>query len=295
MFPVGRGGGEFQTSEPIRGCADCPEGPGAMFFDDKGRLYISDDLSGRVQVFTEKGKFVSELKLKGRADRSVTGMIQDSSFIGYGNDGNAILEIWDSSGEKHVYVYFNELPVDRYIKSYFYYGNVLFFHDGEGRLFSIVNPSLDEAANRKNFRNTEQTRKLFQPGSGFNLKGLTLDSEDRIFLNGELQTRDFAAFFSFWAKLYKNEKSKLTKTGSYYGLSSASYMDFIGNDRNSNWYWYIGRKYVIIHNKDGAVISELEIDPEKSRIIPAVHPSGDVYFLSYDDKGVYLYKIARRW
>jgi hypothetical protein len=233
-------------------------------------------------------------------DANLFNRIQDIT-----NDGELVLyvkmrdgewELCGKDGESKAKVNFSDrYPVNDDIRSFFYYGNVLFFHDGEGRLFSIVNPSLDEAANRKNFRNTEQTRKLFQPGSGFNLKGLTLDSEDRIFLNGELQTRDFAAFFSFWAKLYKNEKSKLTKTGSYYGLSSASYMDFIGNDRNSNWYWYIGRKYVIIHNKDGAVISELEIDPEKSRIIPAVHPSGDVYFLSYDDKGVYLYKIARRW
>jgi hypothetical protein len=72
-------------------------------------------------------------------------------------------------------------------------------------------------------------------------------------------------------------------------------MKYVGKDSDQNYYWTLDLRIICIFNKIGELIDIFSFDITKTKKIPTIHPSGDVYFLDYDENGCYLYRIKRIW
>lgn len=120
---------------------------------------------------------------------------------------------------------------------------------------------MDQETNEANFRDLEQTIKLFEPGSGIDLQGLTMDEKGQLFLNG---------LKYYWP-------------GTVVGKYKYQILD------NDNVYISDGEKKIRIYTKTD---NSSEFDEST-----AIHPSGDIYFLKYNkntDKHI-LYRIENTW
>ena len=146
--------------------------------------------------------------------------------------------------------------------NFFYHANILFFIDNKYQLHSIINPSVEDSENKKNYRNPEQTRALFKPDSGFNLEGLTIDDNGLMYVNGILVGPKFMPVIR-------------------------------------KWQYFINSMNITIGNQELVLIKipTTLFDPEEIHECTAIHPSGDIYFLRYNpSKNVHiLYKIENTW
>ena len=220
----------------------------------------------------------------------VVNKINEDILLGFGPSGISITDI--STGfeimsilSSYTFDFVNNS------KSAFYHSNILFIHDKDGKLWSIKNPSLDDAKNRKNLLNEEKTLALFKDGD---IDGLTIDSEKRLFLNGELQTLDYAVFYKYYKSFYPNRELTI-KAGLQVTDAAASSMVYIGYDSDGNYYWRLGQKHMAIFNHKGFTIDFFKYDRKKVSTTPAVSPSGDIYFMHHGEDKVTLYKIERQW
>jgi hypothetical protein len=142
--------------------------------------------------------------------------------------------------------------------------DVLFFMDNKYKMHSILHPGMDEAENRKNYRDPEATVKLFEADSGVDLHGLTRDEKGRIFKNGK--------YISYGPAFYTV-------------INNLSYI----LDDTKIW-------ISDYNDKDRAVI-KIEKKNDEIYESTAVHPSGDIYMLRYNTKinKHILYKIENTW
>lgn len=141
-----------------------------------------------------------------------------------------------------------------------YYADILFFIDEDYTLHSVLEPSMDQKQNMANYRDPEETKKLFAADSGVDLHGLTMDEKGMLFMNGK----------SFYLQ------------NQYYGSYSYNILD------QQNVYISDGKQKTRI----STVTSENEIGEST-----AIHPSGDIYFLKYNKiKNTHiLYRIENTW
>jgi len=154
----------------------------------------------------------------------------------------------------------NVYPIEP--ERYFYYekSDILFFVDNKYKLYSIVSPSMDQEKNKTNYRDHEATMKLFEPGSGVDLQGLTLDAKGFLYVNG--------------IKYY------------WHGVQEGKHK-----------YQIVDNKLVSI--SDGIksfTLSTVSSDNEISESTE-IHPSGDIYFLTHytsTNKHI-LYRIENTW
>lgn len=145
--------------------------------------------------------------------------------------------------------------------SFYYHANFLFFVDDRYKLYSIQSPSMDMEKNMANFRNPEQTKKLFVSGSDVDLKGLTMDEKGLMYVNGI--------------------------------FIGPGFMPVVGN-----YQYYMNQNDITIGDaqKQLTIIPMQTNDDEILESI-AIHPSGDIYFLKYNktmDKHI-LYQIKNTW
>lgn len=178
-------------------------------------------------------------------------------------------------------------------KSYFYHSNILFVHANDGKLWSIKNPGLDANKNKANLLNQEDTRALFAESG--NIDGLTIDSENRLFLKGELKTVNYNTYTTYVAS--KNRGIAGTIKGfdyTYDLLAKFKYQSFIGSDIDKNIYWSSDRT-ILIYNKNGQLIESFRFDSNKSSTKPTVSPAGDIYFMEINIDNIKLHKINRKW
>jgi hypothetical protein len=144
--------------------------------------------------------------------------------------------------------------------SFCYVKNVLFFIDDRLQLYSLVNPTIDQAKNQIHYRNPEQTKKLFEPDSDIDLKGLSLDENSNLYIDG--------------TKYY------------WYGVAQGKFKYQIVDTSN-------------VSISDGTKKVRISTNTNENEIgeSTAIHPSGDIYFLRYNkvsDKHL-LYKIENTW
>lgn len=142
-----------------------------------------------------------------------------------------------------------------------YLSNILFLVDRKGRLYSVLNPSMDQGKNHANYRNPEQTVDLFKTDSVVDLKGLSRDDKGRIF-------RDDV----------------------YIG---PAFMPVVGKYR-----YTIDSDSCRISNGFTRIASiEFVLPLDEIHESTAIHPSGDIYILRYNqerNKHI-LYKIENTW
>jgi len=165
---------------------------------------------------------------------------------------------------------------------------------------SIINPGPNSDENNRNILNQEQTLALFNEPEKYGLEGVTIDDRNRLFIDGELQTKDYKTFYSYWMEqmdFSDPDDYRLSEIHKYrpINIKSAEYVHFLGIDNIKNMYWRAGNKTILVFDDSGRIKFRFEFDFLKSKTQPAIHPSGDVYFLDYDTEGVYVYRIQNVW
>jgi len=287
IYKVGNSKGEFilDLSTPY------DNGPSAISFDANGKLYIVDIVKYRLVVFYNN-KFVNEYyNLFSCKSRQLE--IREDYLISYGDQCISIDNI-DFRKKAIVYlnesIYKDEIPN---ITNIIFTDDIIFLYLKNGSILSISNLGLDWEENNKKILGHNETEALFEFGEKYNLFGLTIDDKKRIFLNGELLTRNYEAFYKYWEEINIDMKDhKFIPLKPEYSDNAI----FIGKDVNNNFYWDIGLSHIYVFNKNGLVLELFKYNKKREyKTLPAIHPSGDVYFLDYDENGVYLYRVKNVW
>jgi hypothetical protein len=140
-------------------------------------------------------------------------------------------------------------------------------------------------------------RALFRPDSGVDLGGLTIDVNDRLFLNTQLVTRDYKTFIDY----FHERNGMVRKTGQSVSLTVeplslwADSMNFLGRDLAGNWYWG-DNTGLAVFSPQGDLIDYFMLDWEKHTIgRPHVAPNGDLYYLGRSEEWVSLYRVRNVW
>jgi Bacterial SH3 domain len=187
-------------------------------------------------------------------------------------------------------------PRFRQPKGLLLHKNFLFVHDDVGLLNAYqFQPGY---TGTPVLLNTEQTRRLFKPDSGVDLAGLSIDSQDRLFLNGELVTLEYKTFASY----FKEKNGNIPRIGQAVSLSadplkfSNEGTNYLGRDADGNRYWG-GEGGSAVFNAHGNFIEYFIImGAAKYRTVwPHVAPNGDLYFLGNDDTWISLYRVKNIW
>jgi hypothetical protein len=182
---------------------------------------------------------------------------------------------------------------------YYLLDSVLFIYIDKG-LYSIPKPGADEEENNRKILGEEETRKILEEGELYGLAGVKVDEKNRLFVDGELQTRDYKTYIEYWMDHYQIDDFQTYRRSDFHQFKpihkDSREISYIGQDYAGCTYWnVIGLFYILVFNENGMCIETLKYDPEMSSTLPAVHPSGDIYFLDYDTEGVYLYRIENVW
>jgi hypothetical protein len=265
-------------------------GPSAFDFDQYGNLFILDSHNFKVKKLINF-KIISEIQLSsdyGYNDaylfevKNDGFLFSEAPYTAFKTDENNKILVHAGSNfpilkQKTDYSLFIEH--NNYIFQYLNDGGIVCFYSDKGVTKMLEN---------------EAVHNMFKPGSGFDMKGLTIDSKNRLFLNGELQTRDYGTYIRYQKE--KDANYSLNKKHKYMVFSAEqSQVSLIGKDKAGNIYWNVMNNDLIIFNSSGFVIEKLKYNQNKSKTLPAVHPSGDIYFLDYDEKEVRLYSVQNVW
>ncbi len=106
-----------------------------------------------------------------------------SDYLYYSWTYTSYLAVNIKTGKRKFQVSINDIFWDDFV----YYDestDILFFHDKYDNLHSIVHPGMNDAENRKNYKNPDQTLELFS--SGYDMKNLGLYKGKYLTLNGDV-------------------------------------------------------------------------------------------------------------
>ncbi|MFW6363080.1 MAG: hypothetical protein ACOC0D_04460, partial [Spirochaeta sp.] len=285
-IPNGRGEGQLRY-EIQPGSADM-SGPNSLFF------------SGNIPVVADtlNARFV-ELDSQFNWNRSLsTGRNAPHGYFEETHEGNWVsfsmmsLSGFSSSLEPlYVVVGSQDDPLlTTSFRDALYHNGYLFILNGNVQLVSIESPEYEREVDAGKIRNTDQTRALFAANSDWDSQGLSIDDRDRLFLNGELMTRDFDTFADYWYEVHDGDMEKLTKFGRRLGGDR-----YIGKDDIGYTYWLAAHLYVLVFDETGKLIEWIKFDHQNVSTIPAVSPEGDLYFMGYEPESINIYRITRRW
>jgi len=267
-------------------------GPGLFFFYDtlviSDQAYWNDD---RRTIFLKEDYSFDKIFV-GSFYQSIN-YINNNLIFGLGYDDITCFSMNNDEMKNKFKIKNSSLSAfDSQYKDFYYQDNTLFIVDKNDTLWGIRNPGLDINENKKNIITEEEIIEEINSGK---YKGLTIDTEKRLFLDGELQTLQYKVFVDYWSE--NSTKISGSIKGYEYTfeeLLKSNYSNFLGKDLDGNNYW-ASRKTLIVFNKTGNIIERARFDIYKSNTYPAVSPSGDVYFMGYGEDNVTLYKIKRQW
>ena len=123
--------------------------------------------------------------------------------------------------------------------------------------------------------------------------------DNHIYLNGKIFTKYLKVFKT--QKYRENNVLKRQVTNKFSGIdvTKFDFTHYIGKDRDDNIYWvvgFLGNRKIIVLNQYGDILDFFRYrESLKSYGYPAVHPSGDIYKMDFDEKHHYLYRIKRVW
>ncbi|WP_020614629.1 SH3 domain-containing protein [Sediminispirochaeta bajacaliforniensis] len=296
-FSIGKERNEFMYKKNHDPGANA--GPSSMAFSKEGELFISDTwnyaIKGLNQLWSveevigckdEYYNFLESYFLE--VDTATIFGMQSSNAYGIVNrQGEKVIEIdfhLDSMAEIREKDASNVVSYKRYIFQWLKDGGIVCFYK--------------EGEETKEVRN-EEVQELIKNDPRGDLAGLSINEENRLFIEGRPLTRDYKTYIQYFLDTYNIEEDlqyRDDKRHIFRPLKQTSgNLSLIGEDSDGNWYWDVLRKYVFIFNKEGWVLDVFQYDDNISSTLPAVHPSGDIYFLDYDTEGVYLYRIENVW
>ena len=191
-------------------------------------------------------------------------------------------------------------------KTFFIYiDNSVYFYQKDGTFICIPNPDNNSEENMNKALSGYKAIQYFnnQARSSVN-KNIKIDEKQRIIIDDEIITSDYEAYYEYYKEQRNMESRNISlnaiANGSLTGFSE-EYLNnlrniyYLGKDLDKNVYWTLANIYILVFNKFGQLIEAFKFDHKKTKILPAIHPDGDVYFLDYDGEQNYLYRINRRW
>jgi hypothetical protein len=294
-FPVGDGLGELGSEPGIMGSgfADRPLlGSGA-----EDGFIIHDGLNRRINLFNDQ--FIQQRSIETSLDIYLTPVVAE--------DGGTIILQSQSQG-LYVFADFGYADFPIYIfpefrnyRSFAYYDDVLFVHDAELNLWSIPDPVIDQDENRARLLNERQTREYVNERWGATGE-VQVDGEGRLFIDGQLVTRDWSAYLEYYAERNENQQAPSYAAERPY----RGYLDrfrnnlrYLGRDANGNRYWNSAQRTIFVFSEDGWVEEIFHYDPLQISGYPAVeYQTGDIYFLGRpveNNTSIPLYRIPNDW
>jgi hypothetical protein len=256
-------------------------------------------LNNRLVELDDDFNFGRIIELKMRFDISPYQSLTDSTYVlattlqGFAifNSDTAVLrELWLVS-----------FPEFRNYRSFAYYDDVLFVHDAELNLWSIPEPVIDQDENRAKLLNERQTREYVNERWGASGE-VQVDDEGRLFIDGQLVTRDWSAYLEYYAERNENQQAPSYAAERPY----RGYLDrfrnnlrYLGRDANGNRYWNSAQRTIFVFSEDGWVEEIFHYDPLQISGYPAVeYQTGDIYFLGRpveNNTSIPLYRIPNDW
>jgi len=127
-----------------------------------------------------------------------------------------------------------------------------------------------------------------------------IDKKDRLFLEGKILTRNYRVFVEYWEDEHRGKSSP--KNAQPFEIEKKYIYEtptLIGKDKDNNTYWF-SNKDIIIFDKEGWLIENYKTPKNFERTAwPAVHPLGDVYYMTYDmlhtPKYIEICMVSRTW
>jgi hypothetical protein len=274
-----------------------PSGP--LIGQTNNGILIYDILNNRLVELDDDFNFGRIIELKMRFDISPYQSLTDSTYVlattlqGFAifNSDTAVLrELWLVS-----------FPEFRNYRSFAYYDDVLFVHDAELNLWSIPEPVIDQDENRAKLLNERQTREYVNERWGASGE-VQVDGEGRLFIDGQLVTRDWSAYLEYYAERNENQQAPSYAAERPY----RGYLDrfrnnlrYLGRDANGNRYWNSAQRTIFVFSEDGWVEEIFHYDPLQISGYPAVeYQTGDLYFLGRpveNNTSIPLYRIPNDW
>jgi hypothetical protein len=203
--------------------------------------------------------------------------------------------LFTQSREIRLSVY--QFPEFRDYRSFAYYDDVLFVHDAELNLWSIPEPVMDQAENRAKLLNERQTREYVNERWG-STGELQVDEEGRLFIDGQLVTRDYQQFWQYMEEVNGPVTlgGGIVNSGIPVKISYNTKPYFLGHDLNGNWYWNDSGG-ILVHSPDGSLINVFITELGTLSIRPAIDQLGNVYILelSPNQDQFNLYRIPNDW
>lgn len=294
-FSIGSGENELYYEPHIAGMDE--HGPTSIGIDSEGKLYICDGWNRRIVVYDQDFQqkysiFYEYYNMLNGADQL---FIIDELLYGIGIRSSAMLG--DMNGNTFFKIQFSNLPIQS-VKinknNYIGYNNYYFFYLTNGDI-NCVPPPDDTSTSWKEWKvlNNQETRTLFTAKIP-ELEGLSIDNDNMLYKDGKLYTRYYGHFYKYFSSLYDNWDVDNRHSIMPFPFSVSNSVYYIGEDKSGYTYWDMGG-LIRVYSKDGFVKSIFLYSIDDLFMFPAVHPSGDLYYLKYDPEGMYLYKIERQW
>ena len=241
-----------------------------LCIDENGNLYIQCiDTKELLKVENDKIKLVYNTNFLVYNIEEFITTITDKLFLYSGLWG--VFKGFDKNFNQifDVNIYKNNGIIIDNIKSYYLEdANVLFFWDNKENIYSVVNPGMDKEENRKNFHNTEETKKIFESDVEINGVKIRVSSSNNVFLDGKR---------TYWDQTRIN--------------------DYMYQKVNMGNYYIYDRKNAT-RKKDEKISYDIYLTSDTEVIeSSALHPSGDIYVLrmNWKTNTHNLYYIENTW
>lgn len=116
--------------------------------------------------------------------------------------------------------------------------------------------------------------------------------ERGLIVEGERAPRDYNHFL----EEVKRREGKIEHArGIDNDYLAALKLTYLGHDVDKNYYWYSPAGELYIFNRKGRLIEAFRYDGSSFKGYPALHPSGDIYFIFYNKAYLLLKRIGRKW
>lgn len=260
------------------------KGENSIVIRKASEVDVSDDVTGNILSIAEDGtiiihcrdldklvKLTGDYKLKDfvnlkdviNSDAKHLEKIYGEKFIFSGSWADYILIDKDGKeifGFNPLWDY--NIRMDSKTSYYLEEANVLFFWDNKENIYCVVNPGMDKEENRKNFHNTEETKRMFESDVLMNGVKIRVSSSNNVFIDGKR---------TYWDQTRMNDYM-------YQKVDNGQFFIYNRNNFDEDYDIYLNSKNEVIESS-------------------ALHPSGDIYVLrmNWQTNTHNLYYIENTW
>lgn len=303
QYSAGSGANEFKLTNsdwdyPIK------LGPTNITVNESGEIFIFDYYNLRIVGLDNNFLFKDYINInEGQVMRNALDFyIADDLLFSFEIDV-CWFQANKFNGDSVISLGFRSQKTKGLIDDYNYYADkdLIIVYKKDGQMIGVVNPENVNRDNiRKNTLNTKQLKDYIEKNS---LKKYYIDDDNNLFINGLFYTRKFDKFDKYWKNYYKINNMADGRYSIIPKTYLKGYFHYVGMDSNHNIYFRHGSASIYIFNNKGVLIDLFKYDQDSNEenktkrvISPAIHPSGDLYFMTYSNsKDCILIRYKNVW